>query len=397
MTKQCEPVPGKSKHVESGKDKPRRDNGEGSVFRRSDTGKWFTSFTDPITGKRRTVTVKSEKAGRAMLREMTTRADNGEIVLDARTPLGEYVEAWATGRAGKRRKPATVGEYLWRLNKYVLPVLGRRPLGDVSVVEVEDLLDSLAERNLSGETLKGVRNALAAVFTDAARARHLRATANPARLAVMPDTTPSALVIPPTTAQVRDLLTATAGTELGRLLAVLAGTGARIGEALAAKWSHIDMEAAVWTVSATMTRDVDLHVVVGDRTKTGRNRTVVLGPATLTVLQEQRREATRMRLASPHWEDHDLVFPSVIGTAQDAGNLRKDMRPIADKVGFAGSFHQLRHFVAAVALSKTGGNDVAVARMLGHARTETTRNVYGHLIDEDAVLISVAIEKHLAG
>ena len=375
----------------------KRDNGAGSVFQRADSGKWFAAFTDPITGKRRTVTVKSEKAGRDMLRAMSTRADRGEIVLDARTPLAQYVEAWAAGRAGKRRKPATVGEYRWRLDKYVLPVLGRKRLGDVSVVEVEDLLDSLAERGLSGETLKGVRNALAAVFTDAARARHLRATANPARLAVMPDMAPSSPVVPPTSSQVRNLLQATAGTELGRVLAVLVGTGARIGEVLAAKWSDIDMEAGIWTVSATMTRDADLRIVVGARTKTGRTRAVILGPATLAVLTEQRREAARLRLASIHWEDNDLVFPSVIGTAQDARNLRRDLRPIADRVGFAGSFHQLRHFVAAVALSQTGGNDVAVARMLGHARTETTRNVYGHLTGEDAVLISEAIEKHLAG
>ena len=375
----------------------KRDNGAGSVFQRADSGKWFAAFTDPITGKRRTVTVKSEKAGRDMLRAMSTRADRGEIVLDARTPLAQYVEAWAAGRACKRRRPATVGEYRWRLDKYVLPVLGRKRLGDVSVVEVEDLLDSLAERGLSGETLKGVRNALAAVFTDAARARHLRATANPARLAVMPDVAPSTPVVPPTSSQVRNLLQATAGTELGRVLAVLVGTGARIGEVLAAKWSDIDMEAGIWTVSATMTRDADLRIVVGARTKTGRTRAVILGPATLAVLTEQRREAARLRLASIHWEDNDLVFPSVIGTAQDARNLRRDLRPIADRVGFAGSFHQLRHFVAAVALSQTGGNDVAVARMLGHARTETTRNVYGHLTGEDAVLISEAIEKHLAG
>lgn len=375
----------------------KRDNGAGSVFQRASTGKWYAAFTDPITGKRRTVTVASERAGRAKLREMTTRADSGEVILDARTPLAQYVAAWVEGRAGKRRKPGTVGEYRWRLDRYVLPALGHKPLGDVSVVDVEDLLDHLADQRLSGETIKGVRNALAAVFTDAVRARHLRAASNPARLAVMPDVATSRRVVPPSSDQVRALLRATDGTELGRLLAVLVGTGARIGEVLAAKWSDFDMRTGVWTVSATMTRDADLRVVMGDRTKTGRTRSVVIGPTTMSVLQDQRREAARLRLAALHWEDHDLVFPSSIGTPQDARNLRNELRPIAATVGFPGSFHQLRHFVASVALSQTGGNDVAVARMLGHAKTETTRNVYGHLIGEDAVLISEAIERHLVG
>ncbi|MFM2438033.1 MAG: hypothetical protein RLZ55_850 [Actinomycetota bacterium] len=157
------------------------------------------------------------------------------------------------------------------------------------------MLDGLAAGCLSRSTLNGVRNALVAVFTDAARARHLRAASNPARRAVMPDATPAAVADPPTAAQLRALLDASCGTE------------------------------------------------------------------------------------------------------QDPRNVRKMQRPIAESVGLPGSFHQLRNYAATVDPATTGGDDVAVARMLGHANAATTRDVYRHLLGEYAVAISPASEGHLAG
>lgn len=376
----------------------KRDNGSGSVFCRASNGRWYASFTDPITGKRRTVTVASEKAGRDKLREMASRADSGEVVLDARTPLRVYVTEWLANRAGKRRSPATVGEYQYRLERWVIPTLGDSRLGEVTVTDVEDLLDDLAAGGLSTSSLKGVRNALAAVLTDAIRARHLR-SGNAARLAVLPDTaTRPVRVVPPTTAQVRELLADTHGTELGRVLAVLAATGARIGELLAARWDDLDLEAGEWVVSRTVTRDERRRVTVGDRTKSGNVRTILLGPATVEVLREQRRVVAERQLAAVAWvDDRGFVFPSEVGTPVDPRNLRKELRPVAERVGFPGSFHQLRHYAASVGLSVTAGNDAAVARMLGHARTATTRDVYGHLLAEDEVAITAALEAHLAG
>lgn len=402
MTAGKEPEQRKSKQVPSKKQKAekkkqKQDNGRGTVFQRTGSKKWTVSFYDPLTGKRRSTTAASAADGRKKLDEMLTRAATGEVVLDTRETLNHYVAGWLKSKAGKRRKPATVGEYKWRLAKYVLPKLGREQFAKISVSQVEDLLDDLVAQGLSAQSIVGVRNALAAVYSDAAKSRDLKASINPARKATLPETEPSSKSAVPTTSQMRSLLRATDGTELGRVLLVLAGTGARIGEVLAAKWSDFDLEVGVWTVSATMTRDADLRVRPGSRTKTGEVRQVVLGDNTIQVLQQQRRECSRMKLASPCWIDDDVVFPSTIGTAQDARNLRKELRPIAKQVGFPGSFHQVRHYVASVALSQTSGNLSAVARLLGHSNTSTTSDVYGHLLDEDAVNISSALERHIAG
>lgn len=371
------------------------ENGAGSVYRRAGDGRWVAAFVDPITGKRRVKYGATEAEARRALRAMTSRSDAGEVVLDVRMTLSVYAEAWLRDRGGRRRAPATVGEYRWRLEHYVLPLLGRKRVGDLTVVDVEDMLDALAAQGRSAATLRAVRNALAALLSDAIRARLLR-TGNVARMAQLPDAPGTAKVVPPSAESVRRLLDATAGTELGRLLRLLAGTGARIGEALGARWSDLDLEAGTWTVARTVSRDADRRVVLGDRTKSGAARTVALGPTLVETLREQRRAVAEARLGAAYWEDLDLVFPTSVGTMRDPRNVRKDLRPVAAAAGFAGSFHALRHFVASVALAETA-NETLTAKVLGHARRATTTDVYGHLLDEDALGVSAALERRLGG
>lgn len=367
--------------------------GDGSVYQRAD-GRWCAAFTDPKTGKRRTRYAATENAARELLRDMRTRVGAGVIATDARTTLAAYTADWLDNRAGKRRSPATVREYRWRLEKHVLPTLGGQRIGAITVVDVEDLLDDLAAAGLSHSTLLGVRNALAAVLTDAIRRRQLR-EGNVATMAQMPENVErQAPVAAPTVAQVRALLAATSGTELGRILTVLAATGARVGEVLAATWDTLDLDNGAWLVAATVTRDLDGSTVIGPRTKTGRSRRVHLSPAAVAALRAQRAHVAEARLAAGRlWTDHGLCFPTTVGTPMDARNLRKDLRPVAARAGFVGSFHQLRHFVASVSVG-TAGVEVT-AKVLGHARVATTVDTYGHLVDSDAAAVSSAVSRVL--
>jgi len=78
-------------------------------------------------------------------------------------------------------------------------------------------------------------------------------------------------------------------------------------------------------------------------------------------------------------------------------NLRSQFRPVAQKVDWPGSFHSLRHFVASVALSESGGNEFVTSRVLGHVRRATTTDIYGHLLAEEAANISTALERRISG
>lgn len=363
-------------------DKGKRANGEGNVRQRKD-GRWEVRVTDPATGQRRTAYYRSEAKARAELRRMVGRAEDGEVVLGSGAKLKAYGDAWLAGRAARGRTDSTVAIYRYRLTTYAWPYIGDIPVRQLTVVDVEDCLYALAERGLSASTVKGVKVALSALLTYARRARHV--PVNVARDALLPEDAPRTTeAAVPTVEQVAALLDATAGTELGRLLALLALTGARVGEALGMTWADVDLEAGVWTVARTTTTAADGSKVLGRRTKTGDTRRVVLDPDAVQQLREQRAHVAAARLAARVWADPDpgLVWPTSVGTVVHDQNLRHQLRPIAARVGFPGSFHGLRHYWATQALGSAPLH--VVSKTLGHRRVGITADTYAHLLDSDA-------------
>jgi hypothetical protein len=183
---------------------------------------------------------------------MLGRVDHGAAAVDATATVRGYAQLWLAGRAGRRRSESTVREYRRRLEAYVLPHIGGIRVPALTILDVEDVLDDLAATGLSASTVAGARIALAAMLTDAVRARQL--SVNVAAMARLPEMGRAERVSAPTPRQVLDLLDAAAWfAELTELLTVLATTGVRVGKALGAFWSDIDLQAGIWAVRRTTT------------------------------------------------------------------------------------------------------------------------------------------------
>lgn len=372
----------------------KRANGEGSIRQRKD-GRWEVAVVDPITRNRRSSYTKTEAEAKRALRRMTARADQGETILDAGATLRAYCETWLTDRAGKRRRESTVREYAYRMNKWVLPKLGSLRLREVTVIDVEDLLDGLVAKGLAAGSVVAIRNALAALMHDAVRARHLRV--NVARMAQLPESVAGRgkPVVPPTDEQVKALVKHVAGSDLAPIVAVCAGTGARIGEVLAMRWDDVNLDESAWTISRTVTRNLEGSAVIGHKTKTGETRVVPLRTEVVKALRAQSKKVAAAQLRSAYWQDQGLVFPSSIGTVQDPHNVRRALKPHLTAIGFPGSFHSLRHWFASFAV--TIASDTQVAKVLGHARTSTTSDIYAHLRHSEAARITDAVGERLEG
>lgn len=371
----------------------KRANGNGSVFRRKSDGLWCAAVVDPLTGKQERRYAKTKNAADKKLREMTNRIAVGVVTVDKSQTLTGYVEEWLLVRAESRRRPSTVREYERCLRSYVLPTLGAKRLGSITTPMVEDVLDAMARRSLSRGTVNQAKKALAAALSDAVRDRILGT--NVASQARLPENLKGAKPAEiPETSEVQALLDKAQGTDLGRLLTFITYTGCRIGEALAAKWSDFDLNGGTWTVERTTTLDRQGRVILGSRTKTGATRTVPLAAPVLDALREQRRHIAEERLRSVAWTDLDLAFPSSTGTVMDPRNVRRRLNSLTSDLGYPGSFHTLRHYVASVGLATA--TPAQVSRMLGHANTRTTLDVYGHLLSSVAIEVTEAVGERLA-
>ena len=156
--------------------------------------------------------------------------------------------------------------------------------------------------------------------------------------------------------------------------------GVRTEEARALRWQHVDLagdpnanpplppHVAVW-------RSVRVH----GETKTERSRRTLglpqMAVAALRALLES--QAHEQLLAGESWQDTGLVFTTHLGTALDAGNVRKMFKRvcIAAGIGDCWTPRELRTSFVSL-MSHRGVSIEEIARLVGHASTRTTEVVY---------------------
>ena len=106
----------------------RRANGEGSIYRRNSTGQWVAAIT--ISGGHGTPPAKKTKHAKTrteanrLLRQLQAEIDEGPPLDDNRITIADWCHQWCDTIAPQNAIPATVSDYYYTLDHYVLPHLG---------------------------------------------------------------------------------------------------------------------------------------------------------------------------------------------------------------------------------------------------------------------------------
>lgn len=160
---------------------------------------------------------------------------------------------------------------------------------------------------------------------------------------------------------------------------VSALSGARDGEVSAIRWRDLDLDTAVLSINGSI--EVIDGVPVRNAAKTAKShRRISIDSATVEMLR--RRKAT----AGANGPE-DFVFADSRFEPYGSRPVRPDCwtqrwRRLCDRAGVHVRLHDLRHFHAS-ALFDDGARVERVSARLGHARTSTTQDVYGHLLRPD--------------
>ncbi len=357
-----------------------RGDGTGSVYRRGD-GQWVAQVRrfDPLTGTsvktRRYAT--SREAARAKLKQLrdgtTPATTTGPDVL-----LADYFSTWRTHRLPHTSlSPRTQTIYGDLLRWYGEPAAGRLRLRDLDRRTGELWLAAVRDhRRKDGQPLAA--STVRGVYVAAVRALDLAADeglteGNPLRQVDRPTVTKA--TVPVTSADDADaLLAACQGRRIEHLAVFVAFTGVRIGEALALRWSDVDLSAG----TATIRRGSPDR----DATKSGRVRTITCIPEVVDALRAQRqRQRSDAADLGPSWANPDgLVFTSITGRALDRRNVTHELQRAARaaKVNPARPWHSLRHGLAHRLLAR-GVPLQVVSALLGHSGIGITADTYGHV------------------
>jgi integrase len=180
------------------------------------------------------------------------------------------------------------------------------------------------------------------------------------------------------------------GTRDEPLLTVMLAFGLRRGEALGLHWSALDGDTATLKVThavkrvraRTETSKLRTRLMIGELKTARSRRTLFLTPELVELLRRHRARLTEERMAiGPAWREHDLIFPSAVGTPLDPDNVSHWFSRICRRAGLGHwHLHVLRHSGASLML--TQGTDLyVVSEVLGHSSVAITKDVYGHLVE----------------
>lgn len=242
-------------------------------------------------------------------------------------------------------------QWINTLTTYAFPKIGERPVGDIAVGDVLDVLRPIW--NKKAETARRVRQRLDAVMRWAVA--HDYATTNPVEAAVELLPKQRAAVehhaaMPykdvPAFLTALDKRTPSSGA-LALKFTIL--TAARSGEVRGATWGEIDLQAKVWTIPA-------------ERMKADREHRVPLSDAALALLKQAREL---------YGDDDGLIFPGTKGkplSDMTLGAVLKRMGVDYTVHGFRSSF---RDWCADNGISRE-----LAERALAHAVADKTEAAY---------------------
>ena len=181
--------------------------------------------------------------------------------------------------------------------------------------------------------------------------------------------------------QVRALFEAAKDDRLETLYIVAVHCGLRQGELLGLEWDDVDLEAGALQVRRTLSAAKNGPRFTTPKTAKSR-RSVRLTPTAVEALKRHSaRQADEMTKASDLYEDHRLVFASLVGTPLSQHNLTRSFKAVLKRAGLPPTvrFHDLRHTCATLLLSR-GYNGKSVQELLGHATIAITLDIYSHIL-----------------
>jgi integrase len=370
----------------------RRSRGDGSIHEDATRQRWIAEITIGYrpNGKRitRKRSAKTKTEAKDKLKELMRELDDSGTVAANGYTVTEAVRDWLRfGLNG--RSEATRAKLTILAEQHVIPALGSRKLTDptrTNELTADDVDAWLEEKSevLATRTLQDLRSILTRSINRAQRRDKVRRN-----VVLLCDELPTGKEGRPSKslnmAQAEAVLDAAEADKstIGAYIVTSLLTGARTEEARPLAWTHVDLKG-----KPDATPPVPPHIMVwrsvrasGD-TKTERSkRSLALPQRAIDALTAQRaRQQVQRASAGGRWKEHGLVFASEVGTAMNAGNVRRAVRRILRTAGLKAEEwtpRELRH--SFVSLLSDGGVPIErISRLVGHTGTTVTEKVYRH-------------------
>ncbi|MCA1708858.1 MAG: site-specific integrase [Actinobacteria bacterium] len=338
----------------------------GSIRKAPRSDRWEARYRDPF-GVQRTRTFDRKTEAKAFLAAAETAVHRGEWrdPALARIRFAEWADEYLEGAVHKRA--TTLAQDRQRLRKHILPFFGGLALVAIKPLDVRRFVEQL-NMQLAPSTVRTVYGTFRAIMTAAVDAELL--AVSPCRGVKLPAKRPTEKRVL-TVEELHHL--ANAMSEASRPMVYLAAvTSMRWEEIVALRVGRLNFMSR--TPSLTV---METYTEIGGyedvKTPAGR-RTIHLPPFLVAMLAEHLA-----RRGSPSGDE--LVFVAPRGGQLRMTNFhRREWLPATRKAGLQGfTFHGLRHSTVAL-MVEMGHHPLVIQKRLGHSSSQTTMDVYGHVL-----------------
>lgn len=292
----------------------------------------------------------------------------------------EFYEQWITAKS-KTLKPGTLADYKQTFRLHILSNLGDKQLASITPDEVQACIDAIDDDNAAtaNKTYRYLRNCLNNAVAKGAIEK------TPCRGTIVPSAARDTELDILSLEEVQRVIETT-NEPIHTLLAVLAYSGLRIGEALGLKWQDIDYGQQCIRVERTWTR-----YNTWSTPKSKSSRRAVPLPSTLATMLSDLFTASGQPSSDAVIFSHDKERPL------DHSNVRREFNKSLEEAGIRHvRIHDLRHTYATNMLA-CGCSIKALQNALGHSSASVTLDTYSHYIPESAAEAVARFDAVLSG
>ena len=345
---------------------PKKVNRVPGVEKRGD--KWRArAFFD---GRETTRTFSTQDEAIRWKREQERALERGEWIDPrlASITFAEWSKLWL--EAKNNIAPRTRRGYVARLNSHLLPAFGKKKLTAITNNEISQWIARSVENGSGLVVIRQSHGVLRQIFNSAVLDG--RINRNPAIGVPLPRVkrTEKRALGP---VELHSLAKACQGYEL--LVKFAGTTGLRWGELAALQCKDISILNRTIYVGKSLSTGLRGEQIVSS-TKTDESRVVPFPKELLPDLQD---------LIEKRGPESQLFTMPGGGSLEYNNFMSRIFRPAVRVSGLEGvSFHTLRHTAASLLISQ-GTPITTVSGILGHASTQMTLDVYGHLYEDDAM------------
>jgi integrase len=370
---------------------------KGHIRERS-PGHWaiVLDVADPQTGKRRRKWHSFKGGKREAQKEVArliAQVGDGNYIERSKLPVAGFahsrIDQWEaagdiTARSAQR--------YRLLANRQIAPHLGFKPLQKLTRLDIEGWHATLRNTGLAARTIAAAHRFLGKVLSDAEK--DALVARNVCKIQRAPKVQVQEMAI---VKDVPGLIEKLHGSRLYCLAIIALFTGMRLGEILALRWQHLDLERGVVKVREAL-EETKAHGVRFKPTKTTAGRRDITLPTIVTeTLREHRRELmeTRLKLGLGKLGSEDLLFATLQNKPFKTSAASQAWANLASRIGMPQiTFHALRHTHASQLIDQ-GVDIVTISKRLGHANPNVTLAVYAHLFAADDGKAAAAINSAL--